>query len=419
MSPRFGHRMTLTKPLSRSARPTGFLKVDSEQYNQIANESGFDFPAMKGCTSSPVMRILIVPDKFKGSLTAHQATRAIARGWRKARPGDSLDLLPMSDGGDGFGEVLSGLLGARRRSVLTLDAAHRPRRALWWWQAATKTAIVESAKVIGLALLPPQKFHPFQLDTWGLGKILIAASRAAPRQCVVGIGGSATNDGGFGLARALGWHFLDRAGNELDQWPRLRELARIRPPFAPLKLRVTVAVDVRNPLLGPQGCSRVYGPQKGLHEFDLADKCLGRMASLLKQQHGVDCANIPGAGAAGGLGFGLMAFAGAKIESGFELFARYARLEKRIRAAGVVVTGEGAMDLQTRMGKGVGQIAALCAKRHVPCIGLAGMIDTTVKHSGVFAHARALTEITTAGRAQARASHFLEQLAAETARRVC
>ena len=237
--------------------------------------------------------------------------------------------------GDGFGEVLAGLIGARRRSVLTLDAAHQPRRADWWWQAAAKTAIVESAKVIGLALLPPKKFHPFQLDTWGLGKILKAASRAAPRQCVVGIGGSATNDGGFGLARALGWQFLDRAGNELDQWPRLRELAGIRPPLASLKLRVIVAVDVRNLLLGTQGCSRVYGPQKGLYEFDLAEKCRGRMASLLKQQHGVDCANVPGAGAAGGLGFGLMAFAGAKLESGFDLFARYAQLEKRIRAADV------------------------------------------------------------------------------------
>jgi glycerate kinase len=280
-------------------------------------------------------------------------------------------------------------------------------------------AIVESANVIGLALLPPNKFHPFQLDTWGLGKILKTASRAAPRQCVVGIGGSATNDGGFGLARALGWQFLNSAGIELLQWTRLRELARIRPPSAPLKMRVTVAVDVRNRLLGTQGCSRIYGPQKGLHEFDLAEKCLGRLASLLKQQHGLDCAGVPGAGAAGGLGFGLIAFAGAKLESGFHLFARYARLEKRIRAADVVVTGEGAMDLQTRMGKGVGQIAALCAQRHVPCIGLAGMIDTTVKHSGIFAHARALTELTTLGGAQAGAAHFLEQLAAETAMRIC
>jgi glycerate 2-kinase len=365
------------------------------------------------------MRVLIVPDKFKGTLTAHEAAQAIGRGWRSARPGDLLDLLPMSDGGDGFGEVLSGLLGARRRTVLTVDAAHRTRRAAWWWHAADRLAIVESVQVIGLALMRPRKLHPFQMDTWGLGKILQAVSRAAPRKCLVGIGGSATNDGGFGLARALGWRFFDRAGDEIDEWPRLCDLAAIRAPAAPLKLRVTAAVDVGNPLLGPRGCSRVYGPQKGLREFELAERGLRRLATVLKRQHGIDCATVPGAGAAGGLGFGLIAFAGAKLESGFDLFASYAGLEKRIRAADIVVTGEGAMDLQTRMGKGVGRIAALCGKRHVPCIGLAGHIDNTLEPRGLFTHARALTEITTVERARARAAHFLEKLAAETAGRVC
>ncbi len=365
------------------------------------------------------MRILIVPDKFKGTLTAHQAAGAIALGWRSARPGDLLDLLPMSDGGDGFGEVLSSLVGARRRNTLTVDAAHQRRRAIWWWEASAKMAIVETANVIGLALLPAKKFHPFQLDTWGLGKILKAAFRAAPRRCVVGIGGSATNDGGFGMARALGWRFLDSGGNELSEWWQLRELAVIRPPLVPLKLRIAVAVDVQNPLLGRHGCSRIYGPQKGLREFDFAEKCLGRMASVLKRQHGIDCARVPGAGAAGGLGFGLMTFADATLESGFNLFAHHARLEKRIRAADLVVTGEGAMDSQTRMGKGVGQIGELCRQSNVPCIALAGMIDTTVKHSGMFARARALTEITTAMRARDGAAHYLGQLAAETARSYC
>jgi glycerate kinase len=365
------------------------------------------------------MRILIAPDKFKGTLTAHQAARAIARGWLAARPEDSLDLLPMSDGGDGFGEVLSGLLNATRRILPTLDAAHQPCRAVWWWHDIGKLAIIESAKVNGLALMRPRKLHPFQLDTFGLGKILKAAQRAASRECLVGIGGSATNDGGFGLARSLGWHFVDNAGNELEQWWQLRDLAQIHAPAKPLKLRVTVAVDVANPLLGPQGCSRIYGPQKGLREFDFAEKCLARMASRLKQQYGIDCANIPGSGAAGGLGFGLMAFAGAKVESGFELFARHAQLEKRIRAADFVVTGEGAMDLQTQMGKGVGQIASLCAKRGVPCIGLAGTIDDAVKHSGIFSQTSALMEITTPILAQTKAAHFLQCLASDIARRVC
>ena len=362
-------------------------------------------------------RILIVPDKFKGSLTARQAAGAIARGWRKARPKDSLDLLPMSDGGDGFGEVWSGLLGASRRSVRTLDAAHRPLRCAWWW-AKTKTAIIESAKVNGLAMLAGKGFHPFQLDTFGLGKVLRAAEKAGARDCVIGIGGSATNDGGFGLARALGWKFFGRGGEELEQWWRLSELTEIRAPAAPLQPRLVVAVDVRNPLLGPAGCSRIYGPQKGLRpeDFDLTEKCLARLAAALQEQHNLAGADAPGAGAAGGLGFGLRVFAGARMESGFDLFARYARLEERIRAAEVVITGEGAMDEQTRMGKGVGQIARWCARRGVPCVGLAGVVAKSVRESGLFTHVRALTEMAALPRAQSQAARCLERLSEQTAR---
>jgi len=363
-------------------------------------------------------RILIVPDKFKGSLTARQAARSIARGWRRARPKDSLDLLAMSDGGDGFGEVLSGLLGARTRRVMTLDAAHRPLRCAWWWRAKTRTAIVDSAKVIGLAMLRPKKFHPFQLDTFGLGKVLRAAEKAGAKDCIIGVGGSATNDGGFGLARALGWKFFGHYGETLDEWWQLAELSDLCPPSAPLNLRLIVAVDVRNPLLGPSGCTRVYGPQKGLRpeDFDLTEKCLARLAAVLQERRNIGDANVAGAGAAGGLGFGLAAFAGARIESGFDLFARCARLEKRIRAADVVITGEGAMDEQTRMGKGVGQIARLCARRGVPCIGLAGVVEKPVKKSPIFAHVRALTDLTTLRQAQRQAARSLERLSEETAR---
>ncbi len=362
-------------------------------------------------------RVLIVPDKFKGSLTAQEAAEAIARGWREARPRDFLELLPMSDGGDGFGEVLSGLLGASRRSVMTLDAAHRPLRCVWWW-ARTKTAIIESARVNGLAMLAGEGFHPFQLDTFGLGKVFRAAEKAGARECVIGVGGSATNDGGFGLGRALGWKFFDPDGAELKEWWQLHELTEVRAPAAPLRLRVMVAVDVRNPLLGSLGCSRTYGPQKGLRpeDFNLTEKCLARLASVLWEQHGLGDAKAAGAGAAGGLGFGLTAFAGARIESGFDLFARYARLEERIRAADVVVTGEGAMDEQTRMGKGVGQIAHLCARLGVPCVGLAGAVGKSVRECRLFTHTRALTEVTDLPRAQSQAAYFLERLSEETAR---
>jgi glycerate kinase len=309
------------------------------------------------------------------------------------------------------------LLGATRRSVTTLDAAHRPLRCVWWW-TKTKTAIIEAATVNGLAMLAGKGFHPFQLDTFGLGKVLRAVEKAGARDCVIGIGGSATNDGGFGLARSLGWKFFGHYGEELEQWWELSELTEICAPAAPLRLRLVVAVDVRNPLLGPTGCSRIYGPQKGLRpeDFDLAEKCLARLATAMRQQHHLGDTNAPGAGAAGGLGFGLTAFAGARIESGFDLFAQYARLEKRIRAADVVITGEGAMDEQTRMGKGVGQIAQCCARLGVPCVGLAGLVEKTVRECNLFAHTRALTDIAALPRAQRQAAMLLEKLSSDTAR---
>ncbi len=363
------------------------------------------------------LRILIVPDKFKGSLTAHAAASAIAAGWSKARPGDRVETLPMSDGGDGFGAVLGELMGARRSHARTVDAAHRPLRGLWWRDESGKTAIIDSAGIIGLAMLPKKKFHPFQLDSFGLGEVMRAAGKAGAGSEIVGIGGSATNDGGFGMARALGWRFFTTQREELKEWWRLHELAEARPPERALSWDVTVAVDVANPLLGPKGCSRIYGPQKGLRaqDFELAEKCLGRLAAVLKGQHGIDCAKKPGAGAAGGLGFGLMAFAGAKMESGFAVFARCARLEDRISGADLVITGEGRMDSQTYMGKGVGQIALRCAKLGVPCLALAGIVLEPARARRWFAQTRALTEITGLVSAQSEAGWHLRQLARKMA----
>src|SRR6266850_5466908 len=263
------------------------------------------------------MKVLIAPDKFKGTLTAHQAAEAIARGWRSARPQDELELLPMSDGGDGFGEIVSQLLGAAPQTVKTIDAAHRPIEAIWWWHEPTRTAIVESALVIGLAMLPHGKYHPFELDTFGMGALLRAASNRGARRCLAGIGGSATNDAGFGLARALGWQFFNAREGTITRWTQLHRLSSLRPPeVIALFEELTVAVDVQNPLLGPTGCSRVYGPQKGLSEFDFAERCLGQLARVLEQELHVRHADEPGAGAAGGLGFGLGSFAGARLERG-------------------------------------------------------------------------------------------------------
>jgi glycerate 2-kinase len=363
------------------------------------------------------LRVLIVPDKFKGTLTARQAAEAIAAGWRGARSKDRLDLLPMSDGGDGFGEVLGSLIGARLQQRRTINAARQPIQAQWWLDPKSRTAIIESAKIIGLALLPLARFHPFELDSFGLAAVLSAACARKPARLLVGAGGSATNDAGFGLARGLGWKFHDQNGCVLDQWWKLHRLARIQPPAQRMNLNLIVAVDVKNVLLGARGCSRVFGPQKGLRaqDMDLAENSLRRLANVLKRQLGLDCASVPGAGAAGGLAFGLMAFAGARIESGFDVFASAAGLSERIAACDLVITGEGKIDRQTHMGKGVGRVARLSARLKVPCVALAGSFGPPPQRSRFLAKMGALTELTTVENAQRRPAFFLRRLARETA----
>ena len=364
------------------------------------------------------LRVLIAPDKFKGTLTAHAAADAIAAGWRKARPADRVMLLPISDGGDGFGEILSASLGAKLQKVQTVDAAHRPIEGQWWWDAKSKTAIIESAKIIGLAMLPPKQFHPFQLDTFGLAAVLRAASDKGARRCFVGIGGSATNDGGAGVARGLGWKFFDENGGALPCWTQLQRLDRmVSPRRRKLFPQLVVAVDVQNKLLGARGCSRVYGPQKGLRpeEFPAAERALRRLANAVRARSGRDLAVLPGAGAAGGLGFGLCAFAGASLESGFDLIARHAKLEEHLNAADLVITGEGALDRSTLMGKGTGEIARRCRARKLPCLGLGGVVQDAAVLQKWFQSASGLTQLTSAENAKARPAHWLEELAKRVA----
>jgi glycerate kinase len=382
------------------------------------------------------VNVLIIPDKFKGTLTASAAAEAIARGWHKSRPQDSLTLLPMSDGGDGFGEVMGKLLGAKIQKLKTVDAAHRPCEGHWWWESKSKTAIIESANVIGLAKLPPGKFHPFELDTFGLGAVIRAAAAKGAKRCLIGIGGSATNDGGSGLARALGWKFLDRDDAPLERWTELNRLARIsRPKRTRWFKELIVAVDVQNPLLGVRGATRVYGPQKGLREKDFAqaEKNLQGLARAVAQlvfpsrrsRDGsghpapgrMGLQTLPGTGAAGGLGFGLIAFLGAKVEPGFEVFARLAKVEKHLCTADLAITGEGGIDESTFMGKGVGEIARDCRKSKLPCVAIAGNIMARETTNRFFAEAHTLTDLTTAANAKAEPAMWLERLAEQTAQK--
>ena len=363
------------------------------------------------------LRILIVPDKFKGTLTAPEAAAAIARGWGEARPQDQLELVPMSDGGEGFGELLGALLGAKRRICETTDAAGRSCRAEWWAAPEAGTAIFETAQVNGLARLPPGQYHPFQLDTFGIGAVLREIEKSGAHRLILGLGGSATNDGGFGLARALGWVFRDAAGTEIRTWTDLDRLAAAEPPEHMLGFaQIIVAVDVANPLLGPMGATRVYGPQKGLRPEDLAkaEGCLARLAATLQPQLGPAAEQEPGAGAAGGLGYGLKAFAGGEFRPGAAIFAELAGLEEKIRQADWVITGEGALDEQSRMGKGTGFVAEMAARAGKRCLCLAGRIapDFTESPLPGFAARAIVPDVATEAESRAHPAECLRRLAA-------
>jgi len=364
------------------------------------------------------VNVLICPDKFKGTLTAEAAAEAIAAGWKKSRPKDHLVLLPVSDGGDGFGAIMARMLNARIVKLKTVNAAQQPIDSSWWWEPKSKLAIIEAAAIGGLAMLPKGTFHPFDLNSYGLGAALQAAAKKGARKALIGIGGSATNDAGFGLARSLGWKFLDGDGFEIIEWLKLSQLQQIVPPKRRKIIpSITVAVDVNNPLLGAKGCSRVYGPQKGLRPQDMkpAEAALRRLASVLKKQLGLGDISEPGVGAAGGLGFGLSVFTGAKLKPGFDLVARQAGLKKLIRESDLVITGEGAIDRQTLMGKGTGEIAVLCRTAKVPCVGLAGMVEDKKRAKRLFTDTSALLDITTEKAAMGDSARWLAKLSSTVA----
>ena len=253
--------------------------------------------------------------------------------------------------------------------------------------------------------------------------IFIQPSKKIAERIIIGIGGSATNDGGFGMAKQLHWEFRDKEGKEIKSWPKLIHLEKIiepTPDRLPLNNlpSIVVAADVQNPLLGEDGCTQVFGPQKGLlkHDIPKAEAALTRLAEIWESQMGENAAILPGTGAAGGLGFGLHCFAGAAIHSGFEVFAEATDLKSKLEEADIVITGEGALDRQTTMGKGVGELAKLSQVNNSKCIGLAGQLDNDKELAAFFNQCRALTEITSREEAEHNAAHWLEKLSAEIAK---
>lgn len=361
------------------------------------------------------MKVLIAPDKFKGTLTGMEAAQSIRDGWLATRPDDMLRILPICDGGDGFGETLADLENAKPIQFQTVDAAHRPITATWWWQETQKMAIIESANIIGLAQLPPSKYHPFQLDTFGLGTVLKETVKMGAETCVVGIGGSATNDGGFGMAKALGWNFLTKDQKEIDSWVNLDRLVSVVPPTKPhLFKQLIIASDVENVLLGSKGASHIYGPQKGLKPNDMqkSEDCLGCLSKTIDRHLLHDWRLEAGSGAAGGLGYGLMTFLGGNAESGFDYFAKRADLYSQLKWADVVVTGEGSLDKSSLMGKGVGSVATNCKELGKACIGVAGTASNQDMLSSLFTSIYSITpKLTDKESALKSASNWLTKLA--------
>lgn len=325
------------------------------------------------------MRILIAIDKFKGSIPATVAAEAIASALKQALPGIECDLCPIADGGEGTAEAVITALKGEWNEVATFDAQNRPVTARYGLvrDCGRLEAIMEMSAASGLAMVSDLALNPATASTLGTGLMMQDAIEHQVRRIVIGIGGSATNDAGIGMAAALGFNFLYADGETflpiMQHVDRLAKIAR-PDPFMALP-EILVACDVNNPLLGTQGCTRVYGPQKGVTDFAYFESRLERLADIIKRDLGVDHRDDPGAGAAGGLGFGLMSFCGAKLTSGFDLIADLVHLRDRIDAADLVITGEGRLDAQTLHGKGPMGVADMARELGKPVAAFAGAIE--------------------------------------------
>jgi glycerate 2-kinase len=326
-----------------------------------------------------VVRILVAPDKFKGSLVARDVADAIAAGNRDVLPDAEITALPVADGGEGTAEVICGAAGGEWRECDVHDPLGRDLTARYCTIANGATAVMEMSEASGLWRVPEHLRNPDTASSFGVGEMLLHAAQCGAQQIIIGLGGSATNDGGFGMARALGFRFFDAAGAQLTTTvTELLRLDRIERPGSLLMPPITAAVDVQTPLLGARGATLVFGAQKGASasQMEMLELALARLADIVARHLGVDARDAPGNGAAGGLGFGLVAFCGAAIRAGFEVVAQHIGLEEAVRAADIVITGEGRLDSQTLHGKAPAGIARLARRYGKRCYGVVGEVDS-------------------------------------------
>jgi glycerate kinase len=313
------------------------------------------------------MRFLIAPDKFKGSLGATEVAKSVAVGLRDVLPDAIIELVPMADGGEGTAEVICDALGGKWITCPAHDPLGRIIDARYAWIDKNKLAVIEMSEAAGMRRLHKSELDPLRTSTFGVGELLLDGMKRGAGGFIIGLGGSATNDGGLGMACALGYRFLRDDGGVIESVADLVALERIEKPKVLEVSRMVAAVDVRNPLLGERGATRVFGSQK-----ELLERALTKLADMVARDLDCDFREEPGAGAAGGLGFGLISFCGAKIQSGFDVVAESIGLESKMKGTDIVITGEGSLDRQTLEGKtpaGVARLARKLGKRVFAIVG--------------------------------------------------
>ena len=347
------------------------------------------------------MKMAVAPNAFKGSLTSEAAAECIARGLLRALPSCEMVKVPVADGGDGTARTVVAATGGRWVTRVVCDPLGRPIESGFGITGDGRTAVIEMALASGVALLRTDERNPMLTSSCGTGELIRAALDSGVGAVLIGIGGSATNDGGMGMARALGVRFLDARGRELaGAGHDLARVASIDVRGLDSRVRraaIGVACDVTNPLCGPQGAARVYAPQKGASPrmVEELDAGLERLASIIRRDTGVDVRSLQGGGAAGGLGAGLVAFLGATLVPGAERVLDVCGLKAKLSGCDWVVTGEGRLDGQTVFGKAPAAVGRLARSLGIPAIAICGSLGPgaeRVREAGITAYFAALEE---------------------------
>lgn len=349
------------------------------------------------------VRVVIAPDKFRGSLEASEVARAMARGVKRALPEAEVDCIGMADGGEGFTETMVDALGGRFETVEVRGPLGHLVQARLGLVENNTTAVMSMASASGLALIPYDMKNPLLTTTYGTGQLIRKALDLGVKRILIGIGGSATNDGGAGMAAALGYRFLSAEARELPlgggALARLDRIDADRRDPRLASVKIEVACDVTNPLCGPTGASAVYGPQKGANTemVQRLDLALGNLARVVKRDLGCEISDIPGAGAAGGLGAGLVGFTNGRLRRGIDLVIDAVRLRERMVSADLCITGEGRIDHSSGYGKTVSGVAHVAREFQKPCVALGGSLSSgaeSVLDQGVTAFFSICTEPT-------------------------